>query len=325
MDIKKLIEMKVIKLREYARKYKIPKYSRMRQDELIEKIVEGHQESSKKVSKSKSEAISARVDHKQSKKEEVRIERREAETRLKMKEAMFSSDTASKQYFQPEVNKPQPDKKAYDRFATPEIPFEYNTDRITLLVIDPTFTYVYWEITDGKLNEGKNIAGWDSNLTLRVYDVTDIDFNGFNAHSFVDTEIYERIGCWYIRLDKANRNLVVDIGLKNSQGHFHSITRSNFAKLPPLHMAPEGPIKWMAVDDLGNYVITEVEEYTEADLILLRKILGEDLFRRFLTGEFKGMLFSTVFKKVPDLKEISLEFPSSPTSSFLPTSRFIET
>ena len=324
MELKNLIEKKVLELREYARNLKVPKYSRMRKEELIEKIL--------KRDKGESIVASPKLPHGRKKtpqvinneqiKEEGQLDRTEAETRLKMKEAFASSQTAQKEYFPPKQEykvEHKPFHVKRDKFSTGELPFEYHKDRIALLVIDPNFFYVYWEVTHRKQHETQAMAGWDSHLTLKVYDVTDIRFNGFNAHSSVDVDIYERIGCWYIRLDKANRDLVVDIGYKNSAGQFFLMTRSNFAKLPPVHMAPEGPIKWMAVDDLGNYVITDIEEYTDADLILLRKILGEDLFRRFLTGDFRGMLFSTVFKKVPNIKEISFEFPTSsfgqPTSS----------
>ena len=323
MNLKDLDNQKVLELRKYARELKIPKYSRMRKEEIIERILKLQKGGvkdppSKTIPKQDKEAPFEML----SKREDDQLDRTEAETRLKMKEAFSSSAAAQKEYF----HTPKDEKKEHkqpkprrDKFATGDLPYEYHKDRVMMLIIDPTFFYSYWEITQHKLEEAKKVAGWDSNLTLRVYDVTDIHFNGLNAHTYVDMEIYERIGCWYIRLDKPNRDLVIDIGFKNGSGHFHMIARSNYAKLPPLKMAPEGPIKWMAVDDLGNYVITDIEEYTEADMILLRKILGEALFRKFLSGEFRGMLFSTIFKKVPNIKEISLELPtsafSSPTSS----------
>jgi uncharacterized protein len=327
MNIKELDNLKVLELRKFARELKVPKYSRMRKEELIDWIIklksgEPAPVSNKATPKKGKTNLTEQV---ASSKEEGLLDRTEAETRLKMKEAYSSSSAAQKEYFRevPEQKGvPQFAPKARDKFATGELPFEYFKDRIALLVIDPNFFYIYWEATNPKLDQARNVIGWDGKMTVRVYDVTDINFNGYNAHSSVDIEVYERIGCWYIRLDKANRDLIVDIGLKNSAGHFYLIARSNHAKLPPLHMAPEGPIKWMAVDDLGNYVITDIEEYTEADLILLRKILGDDLFKRFLTGEFRGMLFSTVFKKVPNVKEITLDVPSSAFASS-PSSRFL--
>lgn len=322
MDHKELEAKKVIELREYARKYKIPKYSRMRKDELIEHILKSNKDKSRKSSPKVKPLIERTPQKSRSNAKEFQLERTEAQTRLKIKEAYASSQSAQKTYSEPVLEEKPRLEHHVDKFATPELPYEYNRDRITMLIIDPTFVFIYWEVTNHKLKAAQDIAGWDSKLALRVYDVTDIEFDGHNAHSVVDADIYERIGCWYLKIDDPQRNLVVDIGLKNSAGQFHMISRSNFAKLPPLRMAKEGPIKWMAVDDLGNYVITEVEEYTEADLVLLKQILGEDLFARFMTGEFKGMLFSTIFKKAPDVKEISFEMPSS--SFFKPTHRSIE-
>ena len=162
MKTKELIEKKMTEIREYARRYKIPKYSRMRKDELIEKIVE---KSSAVLSSSKSKSAkqkspkgkkirkldSAVLD----KKTAILPEITEAEARLKMKEAFSSSQAAQKKYH-PRVKPAAPVPKPHDKFATGELPFEYKRERITLMVIDPNFFYVYWEVTDEKLKAAQD-------------------------------------------------------------------------------------------------------------------------------------------------------------------------
>ncbi len=81
-------------------------------------------------------------------------------------------------------------------------------------------------VREETLNYYLGVHGYDSKLTLRVYDVTNVDFNGHNAHEWWDVEIYTRVGTWYLKHYRGDRSLAVDIGLVSSDGVFHAISRS---------------------------------------------------------------------------------------------------
>jgi len=216
---------------------------------------------------------------------------------------------------------------AYDPMKTEELSPLYYIDRVVMLPIDPKFAFAYWEVKEDTLNHFFQMHGYDSKLTLRIYDVTDIDFDGYNSHEWWDVEIYNRLGTWYLRHFRSDRSLIVDIGVVSTDGNFHVMARSKSIYFPRDHMVAPGKILWMLVDEFGNKVISEIEDYTDEDLRLLRKILGEDRFKLFMKGGLDVFLGGSVWGRLPiienfiDLAKIpsSGKLLSSPGSSW-PTS-----
>jgi hypothetical protein len=206
---------------------------------------------------------------------------------------------------------------AYDPMKTDEPPSVYYIDRVVLLPVDPKFAFMYWELREDTLNYFLGMHGYDSKLVLRVYDVTNIDFNGYNAHEYWDVEIYNRVGTWYLKHYRGDRSLALDIGLLSSDGAFHAISRSKSIYFPRDKMVDPGKVLWMLVDEFGNKVISEIEDYSEEDLILLKKILGEDRFNIFLKGGFDIFLGGSAWGRLPiieDFLDLS-KMPSSPGRS----------
>jgi hypothetical protein len=60
----------------------------------------------------------------------------------------------------------------------------------------------------------------------------------------------------------------------------------------------------MLVSPAGEKVITEVEEYTDADLELLKKILGPYFFDLFRRGRFASVTGSSAENIFMNLEEI---------------------
>lgn len=189
-------------------------------------------------------------------------------------------------------------------FPEQELPSEYGKDRAVLLVVDPTFVFTYWEIRSESLKEAAKHVGPDGRLTLRFYDVG--TSYSPEQSNFWDVEVFDRLGNWYLRLSHPDQNICLDIGVKNAQGHFYRITRSNLVKLPQQSLAKPGPIKWMVVTPSGEKAISDVEDYTDADLALLKKILGPyffDLLMRGRLASITGSSVEAVFYDVNQLKQ----------------------
>lgn len=204
----------------------------------------------------------------------------------------LKEEVSEKKFYSSSVEKRE---HPFDPFETPiEPPGAYLKDRSVLLVIDPKFVYVYWELKAETFEMGKNSIGQDSELVLRIYDVTALDtFNGENAHHSWDIPIHSTCGAWYVRLEHADKTLVLDVGLKNSSGLFYTLLRSNYASVPRNNMAKTDKIYWMTVSPEGNAVITEVEDFTDDDLELMKKIMGEELYMRLLKGRLTEYLGSS--------------------------------
>lgn len=170
-------------------------------------------------------------------------------------------------------------------FTAHNIPFEYGKNRIVLLVVDPKFAFIYWEVQTDRMHDVLQSLGHNAKLTLRFHEA--------DRPLFWDISIYERVGNWYLKLDHPQKHLWVELGMKNDRGDFQSIARSHQIKMPRTGLAAPGPTKWMLVSPTGERVMTEVEEYTDADFELLKKILGPYFFDLFRKGKFAGITGSS--------------------------------
>ncbi|MEI6093158.1 MAG: DUF4912 domain-containing protein [bacterium] len=215
---------------------------------------------------------------------------------------------------------------AYDPMKTEEPSPVYFMDRVVILPIDPRFAFMYWEVKEDTLNHFFQMYGYDSKLTLRVYDVTNIEFDGYNANEWWDIEVYNRVGTWYLKHYKSDKNLIVDVGVVSADGNYHVISRSKAIYFPRDHMVAPGKILWMLVDEFGNKVISEIEDYTEEDIRLLRKILGEERFKVFMKGGLDVFLGGSVWGRLPIIENfIDLgKIPSSGTLLSSPGSSWIK-
>lgn len=113
------------------------------------------------------------------------------------------------------------------------LPEEYGEDSIALMTVDPRKLFIYWEVREDTF---KKYAGI---LTIRVYDVTGIDFNGTNARSYFDIAVNNRIGSWYIDVNP-EKAFIADVGIIDPAGVFITVARSNKVITPRAEVAEEG-------------------------------------------------------------------------------------
>jgi hypothetical protein len=133
-----------------------------------------------------------------------------------------------------------------------ELPSVYCETRITVMVRDPYWAYAYWEIEPEKLEELKRTIGKDAQqaqIILRVYDITDIEFNGANAHRYFDIEITNMANNWYINLGAPHKTFCVDLGLKTTTGAFYLLARSNIIQTPRAWMSEILDEQWMSTQE----------------------------------------------------------------------------
>lgn len=146
---------------------------------------------------------------------------------------------------------PKPAKPAAVAPEAEDLPPAYGENRIILLVRDPYWIHVYWEISrDVLLGAKKTLKNdwFDAKSILRVYDVTGVDFDGTNANSYFDVDIGGGTDNWYVNTGVPNRTYCVEIGLLSASGRFVMLARSNKATTPrdaPSEVADE---EWMIPD-----------------------------------------------------------------------------
>lgn len=95
-------------------------------------------------------------------------------------------------------------------------------------------------VSNHKLVINWKMAAWQNGLTasyfdninqeiiiLRLYDVTDIYFNGSNAHSSYEFQLSKETTNWSIKGIKLGRSYLTEIGYKVNQNQYFPILRSN--------------------------------------------------------------------------------------------------
>ena len=146
-----------------------------------------------------------------------------------------------------------PENTSPMRTMPQELPSSYDLDRIVLQVRDPHWLHVYWELRALTIEGLKARLGdkfYRARKILRVYDVSNIIFNGSNANRFFDILINDFANSWYINTAGPGRSWCVDLGLMLADGSFITIIRSNVVQTPldgPSWVTDE---EWMIPDDL---------------------------------------------------------------------------
>ena len=144
---------------------------------------------------------------------------------------------------------PGPDGTAGRRVAYEELPLGYGEEKIALMVRDPYLAYVYWEVTPSRIEREKAWFGWNSKLTVRIYDVTGVQFDGRNAVGYYDQEVTELIGSWYFDLGRPTHSFIADIGLLSPEGRYLTLARSNYVMMPRDGVSDVVDEEWMLVDE----------------------------------------------------------------------------
>jgi uncharacterized protein len=109
-------------------------------------------------------------------------------------------------------------------------------------LVTPRKLLLYWEVSDlpKKILELFFNLSFESLIpVIRIYDVTDIVFNGKNAHHFFEVVIPYQNGHWFIKGLVANRGYVAELGVSLSEREFFPLYRSNSIQTPTIEI-PNG-------------------------------------------------------------------------------------
>ena len=133
--------------------------------------------------------------------------------------------------------------------ASSGLPRGYGEDKIALMARDPYLAYAYWEVTPSRLEREKQWFGWNGKLTVRVYDVTGVQFDGRNAVGYFDQDVHELVGSWYFDLGRPAHSFIADLGLLTPDGRFLTLARSNSITTPRDGVSDVVDEEWMLADE----------------------------------------------------------------------------
>jgi hypothetical protein len=119
-----------------------------------------------------------------------------------------------------------------------DLPGGYGESRIVLMPRDPQWTYAYWDIPNDHKEDLRRQGG--QQLSLRIYDVTDIKLDYQAPHSIQEYPCDELAREWYLPMPVSDRDYVVDIGYRCADGRWLVLARS-----APVHVPPVYPSDWI--------------------------------------------------------------------------------
>jgi hypothetical protein len=135
-----------------------------------------------------------------------------------------------------------------------QIPSHYDETKLVVLVRDPYWLYAYWEISRATQEYISNsILNWhEVQLLLRVYDISNIAFDGTNSNFFFDINVANNPNNWYIHVGGPNRTFCVDLGFIQTNGHFYTVARSNIVTTPRDAVSEVVDEEWMMIEEDFN-------------------------------------------------------------------------
>ncbi|MDR0306680.1 MAG: glycosyltransferase [Chitinispirillales bacterium] len=110
-------------------------------------------------------------------------------------------------------------------------PSTFLQEGFSLLAVYPHLGFLQWHVSETtalKVREeyGKGFDH-EPRFVLRVYDVTGIEFDGFNAVRQYDINVSSLCGCYYLNIDRFESCLMAEAGYVFADGSFKPCVRSN--------------------------------------------------------------------------------------------------
>ncbi|MBI3939928.1 MAG: DUF4912 domain-containing protein [Acidobacteria bacterium] len=117
-----------------------------------------------------------------------------------------------------------------------QLPETYGRNRIALLVRDPRWLFLYWEVTPDRFREAR--GGGFRRPVLRVQDVTDPGPEPPLPATFFDLPCNEEVRSWYLHIPAEDRAYQVLVGCLDDRGEFFQLLQSNVVRTPPGQVSP---------------------------------------------------------------------------------------
>ena len=111
----------------------------------------------------------------------------------------------------------------------------HTKDRIVVVVRDPYWLHVFWELTHQSVQRAEAALGQDwhgARPILRVCDVSSQDTTSTAERIVRDVEVHGGCNNWYVEADQPPRSYRVDLGYVSRRGQFYALGRSNVVTPP---------------------------------------------------------------------------------------------
>jgi len=142
-------------------------------------------------------------------------------------------------------------------------------NHIAMAMVNPGQGFAHWRIHQSWIDQTAKAKGgaWHNcRLIVRLYDVTCIEFNGFNAHQVINMPVHTICGHMLFNLHKPGTNLIAEVGFELTNREFIPAARSAVVAMPPTGASARGSHAGLLVDE--KLRIKEVANVWEHEKVL---------------------------------------------------------
>jgi len=131
------------------------------------------------------------------------------------------------------------------------LPQNYGKDRIVVMVRDPYWLHVYWELTHQAIQRAEAALGQDwhgAKPILRLFDVSANETTSTSEAAVKDMDIHGGCNNWYLEVENPPRSYRVDVGYVSKRGRFYVLARSNVVSTPRAGVSDRLDENWSDLD-----------------------------------------------------------------------------
>ncbi|WP_269538681.1 DUF4912 domain-containing protein [Cerasicoccus fimbriatus] len=129
---------------------------------------------------------------------------------------------------------------------------------LAFVPIKAGLAYLHWSLDKAAIDALQAEEGdkWNgAQQTLRLYDVSWIDFNGMNAHSQFDINVSGLTGNYYWSTDRIERYFIAEAGFRLRDGRYRALARSQTVFMDRAHRSGQSSTRGMYVGGRFDRVI----------------------------------------------------------------------
>jgi hypothetical protein len=186
-----------------------------------------------------------------------------------------------------EIKKPEPLAPVVDLNGKPPRHLQggHQKDRIVVVVRDPYWLHVFWELTHQSVQRAEAALGQDwhgAKPILRVCDVSAQDTTSTAEGVVRDVDIHGGCNNWYVEVTQPPRSYRVDVGYLSKRGQFYALARSNVVTPPKAGVSDTLDENWNESDAKQAdrlYAMSSGFDPSAGDTRALKEFL-EERFRR---------------------------------------------
>lgn len=186
-----------------------------------------------------------------------------------------------------ESKKPEPPPAPVNPSGNPPRHLQggHTKDRIVVVVRDPYWLHVFWELTHQSVQRAEAALGQDwhgARPILRVCDVSAQDTTSTAEAIVRDVDIHGGCNNWYIDVPQPPRSYRIDVGYLSKRGQFYVLARSNVVTTPKAGVSDAVDENWSDADAKQAdrlYAMSSGFDPSAGDTRALKEFL-EERFRR---------------------------------------------